>query len=462
MNDTTRLLDAVKLLEYFKISSPPQQNKIRIGNYVLKNEKLGKSNLHSFTDSLDSSSAFEDAFREKYDTALVFRHTHNDLTIIQTESNTIVKLDFLNMSFFPLLEAGFLSRFDQILMTLHDLPTHLCLYIEVLDKLKTLFSIAHIHCNNDAGVTNINGVKVPHTVEILFTKNTHERILTNLFAGPYSCGEKALSLPMNIDSPSNPMKPDIYITLPYKEYYFSLSTIPSRMGNIKKVIDSLCSQILKPKKIFLHIPHEYRRFPNTAFTIPDFSDNDLVEIVRCKDYGSSTKFLPMMLIEEVKCDDNIIIVDDDHKYDPLLSVKLLDLIDRYPDSASCMFGVTNALYFKDRTWNTNSNTQNIPSGFRGHKEGYIDVFEGFGGVCLQKRFFTNEVMFFPLSDVYAHDDIWFSVQVIKNGYKIVVSGENVSNIPFQDKIDALCLDANTFTKSSNIMKYIQENYHLYL
>lgn len=111
----------------------------------------------------------------------------------------------------------------------------------------------------------------------------------------------------------------------------------------------------------------------------------MVEIVRCKDYGSSTKFLPMMLIEDVKCDDNIIIVDDDHVYDPLLSVKLLDLMDRYPDSASCMFGVTNALYFKDRTWNTNSNTQNLhPSGFRGHKEGYIDVFEDLAG-CVYRN-----------------------------------------------------------------------------
>lgn len=71
-------------------------------------------------------------------------------------------------------------------------------------------------------------------------------------------------------------------------------------------------------------------------------------------------------------------------------------------------------------------------------------------------------MSFPLPDIYAHDDIWFSVQVIKNGFKIVVSGDNVSNVPFQDKVDALCLDANTFTKSSNIIRYIQSEYQLYL
>lgn len=247
------------------------------------------------------------------------------------------------------------------------------------------------------------------------------------------------------------------------DYYFSMTTIPSRMGNLKRVIQSLCGQILKPKKIYIHIPRQYRRFPDQPIDIPNFAEyGDLVVVNRCHDYGSSTKFLPMMLIDEVKQTDNIIIVDDDHEYDALLSAKLLDLRERYPDAASCMFGVTNALYFLDRSWNTNSNTQNIPAGFRGYKEGYIDVFEGFGGVCLQKRFFTDEVLFFPLSDVYAHDDIWFSVQVIKNGYKIVVAGDSISNIPYQDKIDALCLDEHTFSKSRNLVSYIREHYKLYL
>ena len=247
-------------------------------------------------------------------------------------------------------------------------------------------------------------------------------------------------------------------------YYFSLSTIPSRMGNLKRVIDSLVNQIIKPTAIYIHIPNKYNRFPEFEITIPTFPEyKDLVIINRCHDYGSSTKFLPMLFIDDVKSDDNIIIVDDDHEYNPMLSYKLLDLIHKYPDCAACMFGVTNALYFKDRSWNTTMNTQNLtPSGFRQHKEGYIDVFEGFGGVCLQKRFFTDDVLFFPLQDIYAHDDIWFSCQIIKNGYKIVVCGESVCNTPYQDKVDALCLDESTFKKSSNLISYIQENYGLYM
>ena len=72
------------------------------------------------------------------------------------------------------------------------------------------------------------------------------------------------------------------------------------MKNLKNVIDSLQNQVIKPKKIFVHIPRVYRRFPNVSFEIPDLSGYPNVEIVRCGDYGSATKFLPMMFIDEVK------------------------------------------------------------------------------------------------------------------------------------------------------------------
>jgi len=247
-------------------------------------------------------------------------------------------------------------------------------------------------------------------------------------------------------------------------YYISLSTIPSRLKNLPQVIDSLQNQVIKPTKIFIHIPHFYRRFPDTEINIPDFSKHPNVIINRCTiDYGSATKFLPVLLLPEIQPDDRVIIVDDDHIYDSTLCMKLLELSDRYPDCATCMFGVTNALYFKDRTWNTEMNTQKKePSGFRGYKEGFIDVFEGFSGVCLQKRFLTQEVFFFPISDIYAHDDIWLSAHVLKNGFHIVVSKESVSNKGFQDKVDALSLDDETFTKSANVISLIQNHYKLFL
>ena len=74
--------------------------------------------------------------------------------------------------------------------------------------------------------------------------------------------------------------------------YVSLSTIPQRLKDINKSIDSLLNQTFKPDKIFVNIPHKYRRFDEIIKDkqIPKFS-NDKIEITRCEDCGPGTKLL---------------------------------------------------------------------------------------------------------------------------------------------------------------------------
>ena len=64
--------------------------------------------------------------------------------------------------------------------------------------------------------------------------------------------------------------------------YASLTTIPQRIKNINKSIDSLLKQSLKPDKIFINIPFKYKRFTETISDdqIPKF-DNSIIEITRC-------------------------------------------------------------------------------------------------------------------------------------------------------------------------------------
>jgi hypothetical protein len=454
------------LLELLRVESNPiLKYKIRVGSehdggYVLIDNIRHITKLYSFNDILPLVFPFENDFVKLTNCTVHFcNHTFLYQAIVDNNDvgnlNMILKINKSDLSFLLTTPDEVLVSFEQIVLTLHGVTTDTAKNIQIMQKLNRIYHVIHIHANNNFPAchsTYLNNI--PDTVEITFIRKTSYTL--------YDTPTYQFSV-SNVDSPNNLMKPDIPLTFyPFKDYYFSLSTIPSRMHNISKVIESLLQQVIKPKKIFLHIPRVYRRFPGVPIVMPDVSQYPNVEIVRCGDYGSATKFLPMMFIDDVKADENIIIVDDDHIYDPLLAIKLIDLTERYPNSASCMFGVTNALYFKDRSWNTASNTQNLqPSGFRGHQEGYIDVFEGFGGVCLQKRFFTNDVLYFPLADIYAHDDIWFSANVLKNGYRIVVSGETVSNKPFQDKVDALCLDSQTFMKSANLMNYLQTYFHLY-
>lgn len=94
----------------------------------------------------------------------------------------------------------------------------------------------------------------------------------------------------------------------------SLTTIPSRIDNIGKTIKSINKQTLKPKKIFLNLPYEYIRFPNSKFSTVQIKKlkKHGIEINRCFDYGPGTKL--MGSLKKIKNYDAVIILDDDHIY----------------------------------------------------------------------------------------------------------------------------------------------------
>ena len=74
--------------------------------------------------------------------------------------------------------------------------------------------------------------------------------------------------------------------------YVSLSTIPQRLKNLNKSVESLLKQTRKPDKIFINIPFKYKRFSETIedSQIPKFNTSD-VEVTRCEDCGPGTKLL---------------------------------------------------------------------------------------------------------------------------------------------------------------------------
>ena len=95
----------------------------------------------------------------------------------------------------------------------------------------------------------------------------------------------------------------------------TLTTIPSRLKNLHLTIASINRQTLKPHKIFLNIPDKYKRFPNTYIENKDLENIkkiNNIEVIRCKDFGPSTKL--MGSLDSIKKYDCVIIVDDDHEY----------------------------------------------------------------------------------------------------------------------------------------------------
>ena len=96
--------------------------------------------------------------------------------------------------------------------------------------------------------------------------------------------------------------------------YVSLSTIPSRIKNIDKSIESLLNQSKKPDKIFINIPNKYKRFAEVINEkeIPKFNSN-IVEITRCDDFGPGTKLLGSL--NKLRKNSLIILADDDNIYE---------------------------------------------------------------------------------------------------------------------------------------------------
>jgi len=108
-------------------------------------------------------------------------------------------------------------------------------------------------------------------------------------------------------------------------YIISLTTIPSKFEFIYLSIDSILNQTILPEKIFLHIPKIYSfRFENQIIPlekIDKFKEkypNIIVNIID-KDYGPGTKLLGLFcnnIIENIKPDTYIVLVDDDLTYKP--------------------------------------------------------------------------------------------------------------------------------------------------
>ena len=117
-----------------------------------------------------------------------------------------------------------------------------------------------------------------------------------------------------------------------KMIYVSLSTIPERLKNLNKSVESLLNQTLKPNKIFINIPLKYRRFSETIEKgqIPEFN-SDFVKITRCEDCGPGTKLLGSL--NKLEKNSLLILADDDHIYKDYMIEKFFYFYNKNPNNA---------------------------------------------------------------------------------------------------------------------------------
>ena len=114
--------------------------------------------------------------------------------------------------------------------------------------------------------------------------------------------------------------------------YISLSTIPQRIKDLNKSIESLLKQTKKPDKIFINIPFKYKRFAETIEDnqIPKF-DSNIVEVTRCEDCGPGTKLLGSL--SKIKKNSLLILADDDQTYENYMIEKFFHFYSMEPNNA---------------------------------------------------------------------------------------------------------------------------------
>ena len=205
----------------------------------------------------------------------------------------------------------------------------------------------------------------------------------------------------------------------------SFTSIPTRIDNIKKTIDSINNQSLKANKIFLNLPYEFKRFSDYKFNREQIMKigNYNVEVNRSEDYGPATKL--MGSISKIKNEyDCVILIDDDHIYHKNTFEILVENFKKEKGNYS---------YYLNKIFNIRNGQ--CSDGFLMNVD-LLDNIEIF-----YKKYVKNNI------NMFLDDDLWFAIYLYcekKSCTKNIIkefenrTGENISykqNLNY--KIDAL-------------------------
>ena len=167
--------------------------------------------------------------------------------------------------------------------------------------------------------------------------------------------------------------------------YVSLSTIPQRLKNLNQSVESLLKQTVKPDKIFINIPYNYKRFNETikGNQIPKF-DNSIVEVTRSEDCGPGTKLLGSL--NKFEKNSLVILADDDHVYEDYMVEKFFYFYSKAPNNAYSFYV---------------------------HPLGNFGIGQGADGFAINTNHLTGIKNFYDkvvrdYKELFLYDDLWIS------------------------------------------------------
>ena len=108
------------------------------------------------------------------------------------------------------------------------------------------------------------------------------------------------------------------------DIYLSIAVIPGREDKLERCLKTIMKQEVMPKKIFISICTNYKRFPDKQYNrelyLNKYLENDLFELLETDvDYGPATKLImPLLKLQKLENKDDVFILsaDDDNEYQP--------------------------------------------------------------------------------------------------------------------------------------------------
>ena len=206
------------------------------------------------------------------------------------------------------------------------------------------------------------------------------------------------------------------------EHVVSLTSYPERFNTLSQTLNSLLSQRLIAKKIYLNIAQEdLGKLPDS---VKDLASSGLIKINTCENLGPGKKLIPTLKLERSL---PIIVVDDDLIFETDLTLKLMIVHHLSPGTiiASRVHKIAHtpegevSAYSK---WQKNYSLSNGPS---------MDLFATSGAGTLYKADFfhedvTDEKTYTELA--FHTDDLWWFIQSKRVGTKTKrLPGQSVLN-----------------------------------
>ncbi|MCC1484902.1 hypothetical protein [Winogradskyella immobilis] len=230
----------------------------------------------------------------------------------------------------------------------------------------------------------------------------------------------------------------------------SFTTIPSRIGKIQPMIDSICNQTLKPDSIILWLPKTYKRIKQ-QIVIPDFIKDSPITIKICHDVGPFTKLYYSLKQEWNNKECLVVTVDDDVYYPPKFLKTLVKSAKKHPEKAIGFRGRV----LKDKL---NYSDSDLFFGSPSRKPLNVDIITGTWGAVYRVKFF-DEAIFNDdiIKSNFMVDDIWITGNLAKNNVeRIIIKNIGIKLINDIHDIDPLW-EINKENDSNNkLLEYFKD------